>query len=192
MLFKSNHLEGIKSGKISLAFRRWKKMSVKKGTLQHTGIGQVIIKDIVEVKEESIKNSDAVKAGYDRLDELLKALKAGEGVIYKIKVKYHGEDPRIKLREQNLVGNEGLEQLKNKLGWLDHYSKEGVWTKDVLLAIQNHPRLKAVELAKIVGKDKLWLKINIRKLKNLGLTISHNPGYELSPLGETLIKKLGE
>lgn len=192
MLFKSNHLEGIKSGKISLAFRRWKKMLVRKGTLQHTHIGQVRIEDIVEIEKDAIKNSDALRAGYNSLGDLLEFLEEGEGLIYKIEVRYHGEDPRIQLREQKLVDNVTLEQLKSKLKRLDGFSKEGAWTKDVLLSIQNHPRLRAADLAKIVGREKLWLKANIRKLKNLGLTISHDIGYEISPLGKTLINQLDD
>lgn len=39
MLFKAVHLEGIKAGKITLAFRKWQKPSVKVGTLLHTAIG---------------------------------------------------------------------------------------------------------------------------------------------------------
>ena len=41
--------------------------------------------------------------------------------------------------------------------------------------------LPAGDLAKKADAEKEWLKINVRKLKNLGLTISHQPGYELSP-----------
>ena len=42
----------------------------------------------------------------------------------------------------------------------------------------------------MTGFEKEWLKLNIRKLKNLGLTISHNVGYRLSPLGEHFIEEL--
>jgi hypothetical protein len=44
--------------------------------------------------------------------------------------------------------------------------------------------------AKKTGFEKAWLKINIRKLKNLGLTISHNPGYTLSPRGKAYLALL--
>ena len=33
-------------------------------------------------------------------------------------------------------------------------------------------------------------KANVRKLKNLGLTVSHHPGYTLSPRGETMLRHL--
>jgi hypothetical protein len=41
----------------------------------------------------------------------------------------------------------------------------------------------AATIARQIGFEKDWLKINIRKLKNLDLTISHDPGYTLSPRG---------
>ena len=54
MLFKQIHLTGIKSGEISLAFRKWKRPSVKKGSLLKTAVGQIEIVDIAKVKSENI------------------------------------------------------------------------------------------------------------------------------------------
>jgi len=44
-------------------------------------------------------------------------------------------------------------------------------------------QVEAVQLA--LGKE--WLKINIRKLKELGLTESLAVGYRVSPHGEELV-----
>jgi hypothetical protein len=76
------------------------------------------------------------------------------------------------------------------LARLDAAAASGPWTTKVLRAIAKHPMLPAVELAKKTGFEKAWLKINIRKLKNLGLTISHNPGYTLSPRGKAYLALL--
>ena len=57
-------------------------------------------------------------------------------------------------------------------------------------AIAEHPHLAAAELAERTGFDKEWLKLQVRKLKNLGLTISHHPGYELSPRGRVVLRRL--
>ena len=43
--------------------------------------------------------------------------------------------------------------------------------------------MSAQELADRSGYEKEWLKLNVRKLKNLGLTESLHPGYRLSPRG---------
>lgn len=53
----------------------------------------------------------------------------------------------------------------------------------VLIQVKDHPNLYAIGIAKLTDFEKEWLKLNIRKLKNFGLTISNNVGYELSPLG---------
>jgi hypothetical protein len=42
-------------------------------------------------------------------------------------------------------------------------------------------------LADGIGLDKPAFKNNVRKLKGLGLTISHSPGYELSPRALALL-----
>lgn len=49
--------------------------------------------------------------------------------------------------------------------------------------------LPAGELAAKIGVEKEWLKLNVRKLKNLGLTVSHQPGYELSLRGREYLRR---
>ena len=189
MLFKQQHLAGIKTGDITLAFRKWKKPTVKKGSLLKTAIGQIEIGTIEEVDIASISALEAQMAGFNSLDQLLRLLqKVNEGSIYKIGLAYHSPDPRVELRSKEELTNEEFHQLKKKLERLDQYSKTGAWTREVLESIRQNPKLKAADLAVLLSKEKDWLKINIRKLKNLGLTISHNPGYEISPLGKAFLE----
>lgn len=192
MLIKSVHLQGIKSGTIKLAFRRWEKPAVKEGTLLKTFIGLVKVVSISTVKESQISKKDIKDAGFENKEQLLKSLRQNESSnIYKIELRYHAEDPRIELRENTALTESAYAELKDKLVVrLDNYSKQGLWTKKVLLAIKENPKLRAVDLAKLTGFEKQWLKLNIRKLKNLGLTISHEVGYELSPLGTAFVKRL--
>ena len=188
MLFKEIHLNGIKSGKITLAFRKWKKASVKEGSLLHTSIGLVEIRKIETINENDITDQDALKAGFADKKDLLKSLtNIDTGIIFKISVAYHSPDPRIKLREQTELSESQFSDLKKKLDRLDNASKQGYWTEKVLLAIKDNPNLHAIGIAKLTGFEKEWLKLNIRKLKNLGLTISHTVGYELSPLGKIFV-----
>ena len=191
MIFKLSHLEGIKAGKITLAFRKWKKPTVRKGSRIKTAIAVIEILDISETSLENITNRDAVKAGFESLEKLLDTLNTKtEGTIYKIEVHYYSEDPRIALREHTALTEKEFQLLKNKLDRLDNYSKEGRWTLAVLKAIDDNPKLRAADLAVKMNKEKDGLKINIRKLKNLGLTISHEVGYTISPLGELALKRL--
>lgn len=86
------------------------------------------------------------------------------------------------------MSEKDLASLKLKLDRLDSHSKQGSWTLKVLLLIKDNPKVRAADLAKKMNHEKNALKINIRKLKNLGLTISHDVGYTISPLGERLIE----
>jgi DNA-binding MarR family transcriptional regulator len=59
----------------------------------------------------------------------------------------------------------------------------------MLALIAKHPEVSAGELAEISGFEKAWLKVNVRKLKELGLTESLQPGYRLSPRGRAYWEK---
>lgn len=191
MLFKKIHLIGIKSGEVTLAFRKWQKVSVKSGSLLHTSIGLVEIRDIQVVDEDDISEQDALHAGFSDKNQLLKSFfHSSNGTIFKISVRYHSEDPRIELREQTGLTVQQFAVLQRKLESLDHHSNKGPWTNKVLSTIRDNPSLHAAGIAKLTGFEKDWLKINIRKLKNLGLTISHNVGYEVSPLGRAYFAHL--
>lgn len=191
MLFKGVHLQGIKSGEITVAFRKWQKVSVKGGSLLRTSVGLIEIGEIEAVNENDITDKDALQAGFTDKKQLLKSFTHNStGTIFKISVRYHSADPRIKLREQTELSEQQFEDLKGKLDRLDRYSKEGYWTEKILLTINDNSNLHAIGIAKLTGFEKEWLKLNIRKLKNLGLTVSHNVGYELSPLGSEYLIKL--
>ena len=73
---------------------------------------------------------------------------------------------------------------------MDKSSKKGPWTRKTLTTIQSHPKKRAGFIAELLSFEKDWLKLQIRKLKGLGLTISHEIGYEISPRGKALLKRL--
>jgi biotin operon repressor len=47
-------------------------------------------------------------------------------------------------------------------------------------------------LAEQLGRDRAELKVDIRKLKRLGLTISLERGYRISPRGQAVLERLAE
>jgi hypothetical protein len=189
MLFKQKHLEGIKAGNISLAFRKWKKLSVNAGSLIKTSVGVIKIISTKEISLSEITDPDAAKAGFTNAQALVQLLESQkEGLIYKIELGFDSEDPRIELSENVMLEEEEFETLKAALDNLDKFSKVGKWTTKTLLAIQENPKMKAADLAAKAKKEKEWLKLNVRKLKGLGLTISHEPGYTLSPRGEEYLR----
>lgn len=143
------------------------------------------------IEERYITNEDAIHAGFKHREEVLKSLSAKtKGETFRIMVSFYSEDPRINLREQAALSDQEVEDLLKKLDRLDQFGKEGAWTKKVMEIIKENPNLHAVGIARLSGFQKEWLKINVRKLKNLGLTISHPVGYELSPRGKVLLEKM--
>ncbi len=191
MLIKLVTLKAIRNGTVSLAFRKWKKPAVKAGSLIKTAVGLIAIGEVAVVEGARLTKAHAIKAGYKDVTELRNTLaQVPEGTIYKISLAYHAEDPRIALRQQATLTAEAFAGLKMRLERLDQYSRTGDWTLQTLTAIRQNPLLKAADLALKTGREKEWLKLNIRKLKNLGLTISHDPGYELSPLGQAYLAAL--
>ena len=52
---------------------------------------------------------------------------------------------------------------------------------------RKHPHIAASQLAKKLGRETLPFKVDMRKLKKLGLTQSFEVGYEISPRGRAYL-----
>lgn len=189
MLLKQTELAAIKEGRVSLVFRRWQRPTVRSGGTLKTAAGVLSIESVEKTSLSAITERDARKAGYGSLADLLTVLRARPGTVYRIAVRYAGADPRIRLRESDQLTPEEMETVVTRLRRLDAASRQGAWTRQVLHLIQKNPNQAAATLAERTGFEKQWLKTNIRKLKNLGLTISHHPGYELSPRGKAVLTR---
>ncbi len=79
-------------------------------------------------------------------------------------------------------------EIGRRLERFDAFSRRGPWTATTLALIADHPGTRAADLADLAGYDKPWLKTNVRKLKELGLTESLSPGYRLSPRGRKYVE----
>ena len=190
MLIRKAILEKIKSGDVTLAFRRWRRTTVKTGGSLKTEVGILAIQNVEKITLQCISDFDAQQAGYSAKGALVKDLGNRDGDLFKITLAYVGADPRIELRENDNLSEEEFTKLIQQLQRLDSASKKGDWTRRILMAIREYPMTPAVQLANETGFEKDWLKTNVRKLKNLGLTISHQPGYTLSPRGRAVVEQL--
>lgn len=190
MLIRKPILERIKAGDVTLAFRRWQRPTVKAGSTLKTGIGVLRIRSVEQVTLQSISESDARRAGHPNLKSLLAELRGRQGQVYRIQLAFSGDDPRLALREDVDLSVDDLNEIAGRLQRMDSRSQQGHWTETILSVIDAHPMTAAADLAARTGYDKEWLKTNVRKLKNLGLTISHHPGYELSPRGAVVLRHI--
>ena len=183
-------LERIKRGDVSLVFRRWRRPTVRPGGSLRTVLGVLRIVDISPVQEAQISDADVVAAGYASRTALLDGLGSRAGLLYRIAVEYAGADPRIVLRQQDELSDEAIKRIVERLRRFDTGSPNGPWTARVLAEVAEQPGVAARMLAERLECEKDWLKPQVRKLKNLGLTVSLETGYELSSRGRTVLQHL--
>lgn len=191
MLIKDDVVEEIRTGQITVLFRRWSRPGAKAGGTQMTQGGVVGIDSVEVVTEDEVTDADAVTAGYTSKDELIEHLNYRDDPIYRIRVHFAGEDPRIELREKADLSEAELAEIIEKLHKLDNNSKRGPWTQAYLQVIQDMPNTYSGLLANYLGLSIPEFKPWVRKLKALGLTASLHPGYRLSPRGEKVLEALG-
>jgi len=190
VLLKQKTLAGIADGSISLAFRRWKRPTVKEGGTLLTSIGQLSIVSVDVVAIEDIPAGDAVSAGFQDLGELLVALRGSpEGKIHRVGLSLAGPDPRVLMRDDIPVGT-AADEILMKLRRMDARSSSGPWTQGVLTLIRNRPGTRAGDLADALGVPKASFKRDVRKLKGLGLTESLEVGYRLSRRGAAILEMI--
>ena len=189
MLLKQATLELIAAGRVTLAFRRWQRPTVRAGGTLRTSIGVLAIDAVKEVTLSSLTPCDARHAGFDSLDALLAELRRHKGNVYRIALRLAGPDPRRALREDDALSASGLAAIKTRLARLDAFSRRGPWTLAALGMIRKHPGLPAGDLAAKLGFETEWLKVQVRKLKEMGLTVSLMPGYQLSPRGDVVMRQ---
>jgi hypothetical protein len=189
MLFRPSTLKGIADGTVTRAYRTWDRPRVRPGGRQRTPAGVVAFDTVEPVARESLTDADARAAGLADLDELLGLVDRRSGTIYRIDLHLAGPDPRVALRESTPDDSE-VAELVGRLERLDRASRHGPWTAQTLRAIGDNPGVRATDLAAGFGRQRDPFKLDVRKLKELGLTESLRPGYRLSPRGRAVLASI--
>ncbi|WP_202946698.1 hypothetical protein [Allomesorhizobium alhagi] len=190
-MFKAAALNGIRNGRITLAFRRWRKPTVHAGGTLRTPAGVLAFDDVREIAESEITNDDAKAAGFENRETLIADLRSRtDGATYRIAFHLAGGDPRAALREIEDLASEDVAELESALAKLDRSRGHSPWTIMCLRLVGEAEGRPAGELAERLGFEKQVLKRKIRQLKELGLTESLQVGYRLSKRGRALLKHL--
>lgn len=201
MLISKPIADGIRDGRVTVQFRRWDTPRVKVGSTQMTSAGIIRFTRVAKVGDlERISDRAARDAGMKDAVTLRRALtrerrpseRGGKGgdTVYRINVEWVGEDPRIELRGKVPDAAE-LAEIHRRLQRME--ARRAVpWVRDILAWIADNPRVVSTELAALRGVELLPMKADIRRLKTLGLTISHDVGYELSPRGAAYLAWLAD
>ncbi len=192
MLLRKAVLDAIVAGDVDLAFRRWTRPTVKTGGTLRTPLGLLQIESVAKIDLDDIDESSARRAGvaYDELIGFLQAKEVGD--VYRVELGGVLPDPRVALRADDHLDPDDIHSLVARLDRLDGASKRGPWTRQFLELLAANPHVRAQDLADGLGMEKTVFKNDVRKLKALGLTISHSPGYELSPRGRAFLLYLQE
>jgi len=114
-----------------------------------------------------------------------------EGKIYRIELGALRVDPRVALRQSASLSATACDEIARRLLRLDERSPHGPWTRQTLDLIRSRPAVRAGDLCRLVGLELQPFKLNVRKLKALGLTESLEVGYRLSPRGAAFLQSSG-
>lgn len=190
LLFKKPFFAGLQDGTITLTFRRWHKPHVRPGgryRCHPIGVLEVDQLDLITVAQ--IPESDAAAAGFATRDALVSYLAElgpldDTTPVYRVALHHGGDGDRVELALADELTADDVATIRAKLARLDRDEK---WTQKTLNVIDKHPRVAASQLAKKLGRETLPFKVDVRKLKKLGLTQSFEVGYEISPRGRAYL-----
>lgn len=190
MLIEKRLHEGIRDGSITVMFRRWKRRQVTAGNVYRTAAGRVVVDEVKEVRPAKVLVRDARAAGYASVAEMIADLRgAPEDPVFLLRLRpAEDEDPRAVLASAAELSTSDVEEITRRLDRLDRASSHGAWTAETLAIIERRPAVRAGDLAEELGREMLPFKVDVRKLKNLGLTLSLEVGYRLSPRGEAYLR----
>lgn len=192
MLFSASAWPGLADGSITVTFRTWTKPQAKVGgryrvagmLLEATAVGEVAVSKLTE--------NHAIAAGEADLTTLLKRLKqpAPDSSVWRVDLRYIGIDDRIERRAIDELTDDDIAALRSRLDRLDRVTSTP-WTRTTLRLIEKYPAVVSTELAALTGQERPDFKLNVRKLKEMGLTESLQVGYQLSPRGVALLRAIG-
>jgi hypothetical protein len=191
MLFSKSAWPGLADGSISVTFRTWTKPQAKPGGRYRVGGMLLEATDVRQVAVASLTDADGVAAGEADLATLLRRLgtPASDSTVWRIDLRHLGIDDRIERRVDDALTDDDIAALRARLERLDR-SGGKPWTRTTLQLIEKYPGVVSTALARHTGQDRPDFKINVRKLKEMGLTESLQVGYRLSPRGEALLRAI--
>lgn len=181
--------EGIANGDITLVLRRWDAPRAKPGGTQRTVAGTVRIDEVAEYPGSyRVTAAQARAAGYPDAKTAQRELDRRPAThTYVITVSYLAPDERPELAADDRLSPADIDAITARLGRWDA-AAETPWTRRYLEMIGANEAVRAPDLAGRVGLDVPRFKRRVRQLKGLGLTISLDVGYRLSPRGKAFLR----
>jgi len=152
----------------------------------------VEVESVDVVEPSSVDAAQAREAGYASVGELLADLRGDPALpVYRIRLRrIDGPDPRDELARAAGLTDADVAAITARLAGMDRSSSRGPWTGAVLALIADRPGIVSAVLAEAMGWQRQDFKLHVRRLKELGLTLSLDVGYRLSPRGESYLNHL--
>jgi hypothetical protein len=185
VLIQLRYAAAIADGSLTLTFRRWARSQVVAGRRYRTAAGMIEVEAVDIITTDQLTDADARAAGYPSAAALIGDLR-GPADRPLFRVRFHGvaePDPRTVLAADDALTQADVDAITTRLARLDRASSHGPWTQTTLDLIATRPTVRAPDLAASVGRETQPFKLDVRKLKALGLTHSLPIGYQLSPRG---------
>jgi hypothetical protein len=191
VLLNRDTAEGIANGSITLVLRRWDAPRAKVGGTQRTVAGTIRVDDITEHPGRyRVTAAQARAAGYPDAETAQKELdRRPARHTYVIAVSYLAPDERPELASDDRLTDADVSAISARLDRWDAATEP--WTRQYLKMIGDNEAVRAPDLAARVGLDVPRFKRRVRQLKGLGLTISLDVGYRLSPRGRAYLRLKG-
>jgi hypothetical protein len=188
VLLNRDTAEGIANGSITLVLRRWDAPRAKPGGTQRTVAGTIRVDSVTEHPGSyRVTAAQARAAGYPDAKTAQKELdRRPARHTYVIAVSYLAPDERPELAADDRLSAADVEAITARLDRWDAASTP--WTRRYLKMIGDNEAVRAPDLAARVGLDGPRFKRRVRQLKGLGLTISLDVGYRLSPRGRAYLR----
>jgi hypothetical protein len=192
LLFQKRFHAGLVSGAVTVTFRRWKKPHVRPGGRYRCHpIGVLEVDRVDRIPSEAVTDEDARRSGFASRAELLAYLAerpdgppGPDEELWRIELHHGGDGDRVAKALDDRLSPDEVAALTRQL------ARMGEWTVPTLRLIARRPRVAASKLAVQLGRERDPFKVDVRKLKRLGLTQSFEVGYELSPRGRALLARL--
>jgi biotin operon repressor len=187
--FEPRLRQGLHDGSITVAFRRWRRSQVVAGHKYRTGQGMVLAEAVDVITPADITPALARAAGFLDVPAAVADLRGDpELPLYCVRFRALDEpDPRDELAGDAALSEQEAAVIAARLARMDAASKRGPWTAAVLAQIAERPAVVSTQLAETLGWDRADFKLHVRRLKGLGLTISLDVGYRISPRGRAYL-----
>jgi hypothetical protein len=186
--FTADSHPDVASGRITVTFRLWARPHARVGGRYNVGDVVIEVDSIDLVPFAGITRADLRRSGAGSM-EALRARAAHSGpidddtLLYRIGFHVVGDRDRAPRTTDAATVTDVLRRLDA----MDRRSRVGAWTRPTLRLIGDREGTVSSELAAALDRPRPEFKVDVRKLKALGLTESLTVGYRLTPLGRAVL-----